>query len=483
MPATDAMIARLEAEMEERNATIDGLVGLAQDANRDLTTPEIEQIGELRRRLGELSDQLDPLRETSKLAIESRNRIKQIDAELQSARTHGVVGNVEYRSAGQYVADRYLAMMGDEGALSRQEVFHRVAAHQTTADNPGLLPESIVGPLVNFVDSSRPVVSVIGPQDLGTGAWSYARVTQHTQVGLQSAEKTELRRRKMLITKTPLAAPTYGGYVNVSRQDIDGRRPQILDMVINDLAGQYAIQTEAAAAADLTAAATAGPVIPATPTAANIATAIWGAVGSVFTATKGQGRTVIAVSPDQLGAHRAAVPRRQPAERLLDRVQRRRPHPAPSVSISGLHGDHVGRLRGRHDPGVLDRRRAVLRGPLRRPAGRRAVGVGRAGRLRRGLRDRRRRGHRHRPGHHRMSTYDDPNREAVGLPPIWTGAEAGTGAAGCARASRSPSTPASTPSPRSRSTSPPTPTSAARARPRAGKNRATLVASLEGEQA
>jgi hypothetical protein len=42
-------------------------------------------------------------------------------------------------------------------------------------------------------------------------------------------------------------------------------------------------------------------VIPVTPTAANIATALWGAAGSVFAATKGQGRTVIAMSPDQLG--------------------------------------------------------------------------------------------------------------------------------------------------------------------------------------
>jgi hypothetical protein len=42
-------------------------------------------------------------------------------------------------------------------------------------------------------------------------------------------------------------------------------------------------------------------VIPATPTAANIATAIWGAAGTVAAATKGQGRTVVALSPDQLG--------------------------------------------------------------------------------------------------------------------------------------------------------------------------------------
>ena len=56
------------------------------------------------------------------------------------------------------------------------------------------------------------------------------------------------------------------------------------------------------------AAATAGPAIAATPTAAQIATAIYTAAGSVYSAVKGQGTTVVAVSPDQLGqdgqAHR-----------------------------------------------------------------------------------------------------------------------------------------------------------------------------------
>src|SRR4051812_12213905 len=110
MPALDAMIARLDNEMEERQATIDGLVGLAQDANRDLTQGEMNQILELRSRVASLTDQLTPLRETSKLAIESRNRARQIDAELKGARDRGQItgGNVEYRTAGAYVADLYM---------------------------------------------------------------------------------------------------------------------------------------------------------------------------------------------------------------------------------------------------------------------------------------------------------------------------------------------------------------------------------------
>ena len=363
MPAqTDAMIARLENELEERNALIEGCIAAAQENNRDLNTQEMELISGAKKRMTDVTGQLDPLREASKIAIESRTRARQLNQELEAARTKSgsLPSSVEYRSAGAYIADRYMAQMGDEGAMTRLEVYNRVAAHQTTADNPGLLPESIVAPIVNFVDTARPIVSVIGPQDLGSGSWSYARVTQHTQVAVQTAEKTELASRKMLITKTPLAAPTYGGYVNLSRQDINRSQPAIMDMVVSDLAGQYAIATEAACATDLTTAATAGPVIPATPTAANIATAIYGAAGSVFTATQGQGRTVIALSPDQLGIIAPLFPTVNPQNAFSAGFAPSRPRvrgcwlhwrtPSGDVSRSGV----------RHDPGVLHCRCPLL---------------------------------------------------------------------------------------------------------------------------
>jgi hypothetical protein len=99
-----------------------------------------------------------------------------------------------------------------------------------------------------------------------------------------------------------LGADTFGGYVNVSKQDINRSQPAILDMVINDLAGQYAIETEEETADVLWAAATAGPVIPTGPaTPSVVAGAIWTAAGQVFAATKGLGQTVVAVSPDMLG--------------------------------------------------------------------------------------------------------------------------------------------------------------------------------------
>jgi len=300
MSATDAMLARLQSELEERRTFMDGLVEAAQDAGRDMTPEESELYTRARDRMRVLSGQMEPLVEGARIALESGRRTEELRTAYAGAR-NPVAQAVEYRSAGAYVADMYLSRLGDAEATQRQDLYHRVAAHQTTADNPGLLPESIVSPLVNYINVARPIVGTIGPTDLGSGAWSYARVTQHTQVGKQAEEKTELPSRKMTVTKTPLGAETFGGYVNVSKQDINRSSPSILDMVIQDLAEQYAIETEEEAGAVMTAAATAGPVIPATPNGQAVATAIWGAAGSVFAATKGQGRTVIAVSPDQLG--------------------------------------------------------------------------------------------------------------------------------------------------------------------------------------
>src|SRR4029077_13073023 len=162
--------------------------------------------------------------------------------------------------------------------------------------------QQILEPVLNWVDQSRPLCNALGLRHLPAGAWSRPRVSQHTNVAPQGGEKTELVSRKMVIGMVPVTATTYGGYVNVSRQNIDWTQPAIMDMVVNDLAGVYAQETEKALAVAGDAATTAGPVIPTGPTTgAAVSAAIWTAVGSVYAATKGAGRVIIACSPDMLG--------------------------------------------------------------------------------------------------------------------------------------------------------------------------------------
>jgi len=299
MNNTDQLATRYAAEIEEKQAFIDGIVEAAEKDGRDLSAQEMELVTRSRDRMSELAPQLETLKETRRIALDSRRQLEDVGKLFGNGDSKPV--EVQFRSVGEYVLERWKAGIGSREATERLDLFHRAAAHQLTSDNPGLLPEQILGPIISFVDAVRPLVTALGPRQLPSGSWARPRITQHTDVAEQTAEKTELVSRKMTIGKVPVTATTYGGYVNVSRQNIDWSQPGIMDIVINDLAAQYALETELATGTDLTAAATSGPSIPAAPTAADVAAAVWAAAGQVYTATKGQGRLILACSPDMLG--------------------------------------------------------------------------------------------------------------------------------------------------------------------------------------
>lgn len=299
---TDAMFSRLENEVDERKQFIDGIVEAAHSGGRDIDPKEMELITRAKDRIVILNQQLDPLRDTIRIADQSSRRVREMASELAAVRTPEMAAKVEYRSAGAYVLDFWKAGIGVDESRQRLDMYQRAAAHQTTGDNPGLLPEQILSPVLNFVDTARPIVSALGPKQLPSGSWSRPTVTQHSQVGIQTAEKTELPSRKLIIGKIPVNADTYGGYVNVSRQNIDWTQPSVMDIVINDLAGEYAVETEGGAADIFVAAATAGPVIPTGPTTGDaVAQALWTAAAAAYSAMRGQGTLVLAVAPDMLG--------------------------------------------------------------------------------------------------------------------------------------------------------------------------------------
>jgi hypothetical protein len=167
-------------------------------------------------------------------------------------------------------------------------------ANQTTADTPGLLPHVITGDVVNLIDASRPFITSIGGGRSMGGipgkTFGRPKITQHTLVGLQAAEKTELPTRKMIIGEVPFTKLTKGGAVDVSRQDIDWSSPAAWDILVRDLADSYAIDTEEEAAADF--AAKADSVNTDTPIGATgtplekLSNALYGAAGKVYASSK-----------------------------------------------------------------------------------------------------------------------------------------------------------------------------------------------------
>jgi HK97 family phage major capsid protein len=302
--ASDAMLARLQAELEERRLFMDQLVEGAQDGNRDLTADEMELYTRARDRMRVLEGQMDPLREGARIAADSSRRTAELQEAFAVARNPNLIPSaVEYRTAGEFIMDYWQAGLGSDQARERLEFYTRAAAHQTTGDNLGVIPEPIVGPVVNFIDASRPVVTALGPRAVPGGRFNRPKVTQHTDTQLQTNEKDELVSRKMLITRLAVAMATYGGYVNVSRQDIDFSSPQIMDIVIQDLAGQYALDTEVATVTALAAGAAAGTTIPTGAATADVwLAAIWSAAATSWTNMQGVGGLILALPPGLLSA-------------------------------------------------------------------------------------------------------------------------------------------------------------------------------------
>jgi len=300
MRSTDQMLVRLTSEIEEKSLFIDGVVEDAEKEGRDLNTQEMELVTRARDRMNELAPQAERLKEIRRIDSDSAARVAEL-APFMRQRDEEKPKEIEYRSAGHYALDLWRGGLGDQAAKQRLDVYNRAASHQTTADNPGLIPTPILGPVVSFIDSNRPLVSRLGPRQLPGQTWSRPKVTQHTTVTTQSAEKAELASQKMTITKVTGTAVTYGGYVNVSRQDIDFTTPGVMDVVITDLAAVYGVQTEAAAFTTFDAAAQAGTAIPTgAATASGVMTSLWDAVSKIYNASKGAGQVFAITGPDML---------------------------------------------------------------------------------------------------------------------------------------------------------------------------------------
>lgn len=307
--ANDAMIRRLETELREKETFANGIIERANAAERDLTEEESGLMVETRGRMESIKAQLEQLEDIQRVAYETRNRAQVVDRAISTYKGSPKVGEVEYRSAGAFALDQYKASLNDREARERLEIFERAAQHQKTSDNLGIVPDPIIGGVINFVDGSRPIVSKLGIQAMPSANWHRPKVTQHTSVAKQGTngaaadEKTELVSQKMTITRIDGSAVTYGGYVNVSRQDIDFASPSAMDAVVNDLALQYAVQTEAVAGATLLATTNEVEIAGTTgaPTADNLLAAVWTAVGNIYNATKGAGQVFIAVDPSKLG--------------------------------------------------------------------------------------------------------------------------------------------------------------------------------------
>jgi uncharacterized protein len=115
-------------------------------------------------------------------------------------------------------------------------------------DASGLVVEQYVSSqLVNVLDTRRPLLTRLGrfpgPR---SGYAQLPVVTQHTEVGARTGQKTEAHSRKLIIVKQSFEAVWYDGAVDVALELIRSSEINVLDFIWTDLLGQFAIVTESA---------------------------------------------------------------------------------------------------------------------------------------------------------------------------------------------------------------------------------------------
>lgn len=175
-------------------------------------------------------------------------------------------------SAGEYMAAYHIG--GDtfanvnkavaEYTASKKTALQAAAGDVLTTDTPGLLPVPVLGPLVQDLNFIRPVVEALGarayPDNGQQKTFVRPTITTHTSVGTQSTELSAVSATTMVIASNSVAKTTLSGAVTLSIQDIDFTSPAAMQLILNDLMGEYMIASDNFAADNLLTAATSSGV-------------------------------------------------------------------------------------------------------------------------------------------------------------------------------------------------------------------------------
>ena len=174
-------------------------------------------------------------------------------------------------SAGEFMAAYHIG--GDtfknmnaavaEHTASKRTALQAAAGDVLTTDTPGLLPVPVLGPLVQDLNFLRPVVEAIGarayPDNGQQKTFIRPTITTHTSVASQS-ELSAASATTMVIASNSVSKTTLAGQVTLSVQDIDFTSPAAMQLILNDLMGEYMIASDNLAADNLLTAATSSGV-------------------------------------------------------------------------------------------------------------------------------------------------------------------------------------------------------------------------------
>jgi hypothetical protein len=189
------------------------------------------------------------------------------------------------------------------GGAEAQQFFANIKAAApdvVTTDTPGILPEPIVGPVYNNFRGLRPVVDAIGVKAMPGGGKVFRRpeVTTHTTIGASNGENANLDQGTFVVSNNNVTKGVYGGYVRLSEEDMDWTEPEVLGLLLDDMARIYANETDNVAADNLLSGTSQSEPITSRLVAADWVSAIYNAASTILSNSNGNLPTHLFLSPN-----------------------------------------------------------------------------------------------------------------------------------------------------------------------------------------
>lgn len=156
-------------------------------------------------------------------------------------------------------AEYISAMLSDPAKFQTMQAGIEAAAPNViTTDTPGILPLPIVQPVYNNFRGNRPVIDAIGARALPGGGSTFIRpkVTTHTSIAQQATQNTTIEDGTLVVDDITVQKLSFAGYVTLSEQVIDWTQPEVIGVVLDDMARIYANTTDNYAADTLKTGAT-----------------------------------------------------------------------------------------------------------------------------------------------------------------------------------------------------------------------------------
>ena len=158
-------------------------------------------------------------------------------------------------SAGEYLAAMHIG--GDtfrkvnaafHDAARRNQSAIEAVSQDLTSDTPGLLPVPVLGPVFQNVNLQyRPVVNAFGTRAMPQGSgitFTRPSITTPTSSGVQSTQGTAVSSQTMVLAANSVSRQTIAGSIQIAQQTMDFTDPAAMNIILNDLAGQYLKQTD-----------------------------------------------------------------------------------------------------------------------------------------------------------------------------------------------------------------------------------------------